>query len=108
MSETTHTPLPWKMAERFVEDFVIRGANDAAVAYVIGRTSHVRLDPEANMRLIVTAVNHHAELVEALRAHDAYMLSAGYSGPESDALHPNAAENWRRIRDLLARIKEGA
>lgn len=44
-----------------------------------------------------------ADLLEALRAHDRYMIHAGYSGPDSSALHPNAAENWRRSRAAVAK-----
>ena len=71
---------------------------------------------EANARLIVDAFNvkHETglsprELVEErdrLRAfasaHDAYMLDAGYSGPDDKALHPKAADNWRQCRSALA------
>lgn len=57
--------------------------------------------PDAD--LIVRAVNSYAVMRDALAAHDAYMLDAGYCcGPESDALHPKAAANWRRIRAALA------
>lgn len=39
---------------------------------------------------------------EALEAHDRYMRDTGFSGPEDAALHPRAAENWRRVRAALA------
>jgi hypothetical protein len=42
-----------------------------------------------------------ATLRAALQAHDSYMLESGYEGPESSALHPKAAENWRRVRVAL-------
>jgi hypothetical protein len=40
-------------------------------------------------------------LAKALEAHDRYMLDAGYQSPDSDALHPKAAENWRNVRVAL-------
>jgi hypothetical protein len=54
---------------------------------------------EANARLFRAA----PDMLKALKQHDAYMLDAGYSGPESDALHPKAAENWRRVRAAIAK-----
>ena len=68
---------------------------------------------KANASLICVAVNHYRavrpardalleQAIEALRAHDAYMLDAGYEGPESTALHPKAAENWRRALAVLS------
>lgn len=42
------------------------------------------------------------DMLTALKAHDAYMLDAGYNGPESDGLHPTAAENWRMVRAAIA------
>lgn len=45
------------------------------------------------------------EMYAALKAHDAYMLAAGYEGPESSSLHPEAAENWFRIRRIIARVE---
>ena len=40
-------------------------------------------------------------LVEALRAHDAYMAENFNDGPDSKALHPKAAANWKRVRAAL-------
>lgn len=56
-------------------------------------------------RLIVTMAVLRAErdrLRAALYDHERYMLDSGYAGPNDPALHPNAAENWRRIRAALA------
>lgn len=47
--------------------------------------------------------NDIAALLSVLRAHDEYM-SASYEGPESAALHPKAAENWRRVRDAIEKV----
>lgn len=41
-------------------------------------------------------------LVEALRAHDAYMAENFSDGPDSKALHPKAAANWKRVRAALS------
>lgn len=40
-------------------------------------------------------------LVEALRAHDVYMAENFNDGPDSKALHPKAAANWKRVRAAL-------
>jgi hypothetical protein len=44
-------------------------------------------------------------LLAFAEAHDAYMLGAGYEGPEDTALHPNAAANWRTCRAAIARAR---
>lgn len=54
----------------------------------------------ANARLIAAA----PDLLAALQAHDAYM-KLWFSGPDSDALHPAAAANWRTIRAAIARAE---
>ena len=51
-----------------------------------------------NPRLIIAAVNHHAELVEALRE---YLEWGAMTGSDREMFN-------QRFRDLLARIKEGA
>ena len=58
---SNHTPTPWRVTKaphtgRWVEVFSVNPSID--VAHAVG---------EANARLIVTAVNNHHELVEALR-----------------------------------------
>ena len=89
MSETTHTPLPWKVGggrmAAYHERHTIRGANGEYIC----RAQHGEY---GNASLIVTAVNHHAELVSLLR----------------DVADYGVARYDQRIRDLLARIKEGA
>jgi hypothetical protein len=57
---------------------------------------------EANARLIAAA----PDLLAFAVAHDAYMLDAGYSGPDDTALHPKAAANWRVCRATLSRAKD--
>lgn len=44
------------------------------------------------------------DLLAFAKAHDAYML-ADYEGPDSKALHPNAAENWRMCRAAIAKAE---
>jgi len=44
-------------------------------------------------------------LLDACKAHDRYMLAMGYADPEDPALHPNAAENWRRARAAIAKAE---
>lgn len=40
-------------------------------------------------------------LLGALQAHDAYMSKHYSEGPTSSALHPDAAANWKRVRDAM-------
>jgi len=57
--------------------------------------------PESAPRTETAILNRLFALTAALRLHDDYM-SEQFSGPESDALHPKAAANWRNIRKVLA------
>lgn len=59
------------------------------------------VNEHSDVGLVVAA----PEMRDALKAHDAYMSDAGYSGPSDAALHPKAAANWRRVRDVLAKIE---
>lgn len=106
---TQHTPGEWTIFEGGSDrDFPGIEADDFSIVCfgdsddpndmcgVRGRT----LDEAwANARLFRAA----PDMLKALKQHDAYMLDAGYSGPESDALHPKAAENWRRVRAAIAK-----
>jgi hypothetical protein len=108
MSEKTqHTPGPWEhvKAERLSHDAVgyeqilspggiLGGASDDPAWVIEGQ---IDFTPDA--RLIAAA----PELLAFAKAHDAYMLDAGYSGPDSDALHPKAAANWRACRAALSK-----
>lgn len=57
-------------------------------------------------RLVVNTSPAVADLVKALEAHDEYMGKNFSEGPESSALHPDAAANWKRIRTALSRFRE--
>lgn len=59
-----HTDLPWKVTTRHYVDHIVRPGLAQEVAYC-GDCEYG--DREANAQLIVTAVNNHARLVEALR-----------------------------------------
>lgn len=107
------TPTPWQYYWR--EDEAYEGQADCGIfseprkgqAYSIARCPRYQTKEkwEADASLICRAVNAHDELVAALKAHDEYMLDAGYEGPESKALHPKAAENWCRVRAALAKAE---
>lgn len=58
-----------------------------------------KIESKDDARLI--AASH--DLLSFAKAHDAYMLDAGYSGPDDTALHPKAAANWRACRAAIAR-----
>lgn len=113
-----HTAAPWRVQEPQtpempaciygLDDSVRRcgipsrgiGENEVEVAVCYG---HER--GAWNAAFIVKAVNCHEEMLAALKAHDAYMFDAGYSGSDSDALHPKAAQNWRAIRAAIAKAE---
>lgn len=102
MSEDKHTPGPWRAvrsnpAEGADVWWIVAGAGPAEreVGSMCG--GYPQALREANARLAAAA----PDLLEALVAYDKYMLDAGYEGPE--ALHPNAAENWRRIRAAITK-----
>jgi len=48
------------------------------------------------------------DLLEFAMAHDAYMLDAGYPGPDEPSLHPKAAANWRHCRAAIAKATGAA
>lgn len=64
-------------------------------------------DPEGGARGETWLHNRVFALTAALRLHDDYM-SEQFSGPDSDALHPKAAANWRYIREVLANATKSA
>jgi hypothetical protein len=51
--------------------------------------------PERNLQA------ENERLREALKAHDKYMADQ-FSGPDSDAIHPKAAANWKSARAALS------
>src|SRR5690242_9280075 len=100
-----HSPLPWRVVARegWVDDIVDAAENHVfcsghdydAAGYMSPRDAdHV-----------VRCVNSHDDLLAALKAHDAYMLRVGYVGPSDRALHPEAAENWVRVREAIAKAE---
>lgn len=62
-----------------------------------------KMPAEANARLIAAA----PDLLAFAKAYDAFM-AAHYSGPDSGALHPDAAYNWRMCRAAIARAEGSA
>lgn len=104
-----HTPGPWK--SHLVDDTTIIDSTGRFIASVcggdddLGEADYNNTDEwpilEANARLIATA----PEMLEALKAHDAYMLDAGFSGPDDPALHPKAAANWHHCRAAIAKAE---
>ena len=81
------------------ESPLILDSRNRNIAGIYGRDS--RAEEIANARLLAAA----RDLYAALKAHDEYMADAGYSGPDDKALHPKAAENWRRIRAVMAKAR---
>lgn len=63
--------------------------------------SHLQVLPIEDAQLMAAA----PDLLAACAAHDRYLLSWGYSGPDDVALHPSAAENWRRVRAAIAKAE---
>lgn len=100
MSDVTHTPGPWRSEgpDMFGDHNILHGGEALAIGAVVSNMRPPEL-VAANARLIAAA----PELLEALIAHDTYMLEQGYCGPEDSALHRRAAENWSRIRAAIAK-----
>jgi hypothetical protein len=96
---TQHTPGEWDICwdgKRYVIH------DSTALQRHIAYTSDGGV-PDGEARANALLFRAAPDLLKALKQHDAYMLDAGYSGPESDALHPKAAENWRRVRAAIAK-----
>lgn len=105
---TSHTPGPW-----FVHDFRQASSQPALADITVSCVTPDTLtvcsmgnaltatveEAVANARLIAAAPDGLAFAI----AHDAYLLASGYSGPDSDALHPDAAANWRACRAFIAK-----
>jgi len=90
-----HTPGPLRINGLTI----MLGRRNIGRAFVTPETNSARA--LANVRLWALA----PELLEALKAQDEYMIATGYSGPEDSALHPRAAENWRRIRASISKAE---
>lgn len=121
MATTTkamHTPGPWVLdMERdefgvtmrvYMADAIDSPyAHDSAHALVVYEGADDDAYPDqfaemsANARLIAAA----PEMLDALKAHDAYMGAQFMDGPDSAALHPKAAENWLRVRAAIAKAE---
>lgn len=103
MDDAKHTKGPWRERRNQIVGF-----DNKVIARIVstddgGMDCASPAQAEVNTALIVAA----PALLAFAEAHDAYMLDAGYSGPEDSALHPKAAANWRACRSALSRT-EGA
>lgn len=111
MGEIKHTPGPWRVEAGTTliwgncnpDDRSTRGMGYPIAEARINPSGNWSTGPyadegEANARLIAAA----PEMKEALAAYDEYM-GRWYDGPESPALHPDAAANWKRVRRALAK-----
>ena len=86
---TKHTPTPWKAIE-LDDDLYINPDREERQYALICRMSRHSKKRDANARLIVTAVNHHHALVEALRE----ILN---TVSEPIAVNQNKSERMRRM-----------
>lgn len=99
------TPGPWRWSNRYSdsqqrETWSLIGADGYGILSCDGTANSPQgLGDTANAPLIAAA----PDLFEFAAAHDAYMLDAGYSGPDDSSLHPKAAANWRACRSALSR-----
>lgn len=94
-----HTPGPWAIDPDYCDDVQAPDGLDVATTGPFLNRMTPSAERRANARLIAAA----PEMLGVLMAHDAYMLDAGYEGPEDTALHPKAAENWRNVRAIIAK-----
>lgn len=101
------SPLPWRVHFRTFRgdqlDPSIYDAHNTELTSLYlsdGFDEPTSIPAVANAKYIVRACNSYPALVSVLRSYDAYMRIS-YSGPDSDALHPNAATQWRRTLDAL-------
>lgn len=128
MSER-YTPEPWQYSNRDWRGeehphnfYVVGNPGDGtctAVAIIVGNetSGDIPMDTARRMCAAVNAVKGLSsaalesgvvkDALAALEAHDAYMSEQFRDGPESRALHPKAAENWQRVRAVLAKVREG-
>lgn len=99
-----HTEGPWRV--RVTGCDTPLGSALGTITYIESGDVEIAVmyddtDQAANAHLIAAA----PEMYEALKAHDAYMLDAGYSGPDDSALHHKAAFNWTRVRAAIAKAE---
>jgi hypothetical protein len=105
-----HTPTPWRYrdcpggpvieseAEWFIEP---TDGEDGIPTTVINLHGAMGGNPDADIELIVTAVNYHEPMVAMLRrAHD-------YLGRISDTQYPGSLDLWLEIKQALAELDAG-
>jgi hypothetical protein len=100
-----HTPGPWDVwpEEQFWTGDYRVGTFDEGKFTEVAFCDTERAEVKANARLIAAA----PDMFDALQAHDDYM-TIHYHDPDSEALHPDAAANWKRVRAAIARAKSGS
>jgi hypothetical protein len=109
----THTPTPWKLLthpykghkpERNGTSFLgeIIGADGTKI--YAGPFSFHSLIGQENAQLIVTAVNTHTDLLEALS--DIYGLTIGYDGFDTVEGLKSLIDDIRRIAENRAPLRE--
>ncbi len=109
-----HTPTPWVL----VPDPDIAGhrgsdsvrAGDWEISVYRNSAIGNSREGDANAALIVKAVNHHAELVEALRRLMGSIGPASQRETANDSGHAPVVLYWediRRARAILAKIGDG-
>jgi len=108
---SAHTPLPWTVETAAEASTHWRGLSIKAASgeHVANLVFQVAENERANARLIVTAVNAHADLLAALQNAEAWVALATGGNPETT--HPQAIANARAdlaaLRAALAKA-EGA
>jgi hypothetical protein len=100
---SAHTPGPWNIGRDIHDNRIGIGSESGVVVYAPMGKDAMKAGVQSieDARLIAAA----PEMLEALKAHDKYMFDAGYDGPQSKVLHPNAAKNWRRVQAAIAKAE---
>ena len=99
-----HTPGPWATDPEVGHEMVL-GSDGKMVAdcSIFARRKNEVATNRANARLIAAA----PDLLAFAKAHDTYMSKHYSDGPDSSALHRDAAANWKLCRAALAAAKTG-
>ncbi len=99
MSKLKHSPLPWKIVANSRKMSAVVSGNGKLVAgsLICEQQEAQRI---TDHKLIVTAVNHHEELVGALKHCLCYL--------ESDSDDGQEAEDHKIASELLAKIEKGS
>ena len=114
MNKSNHTPTPWRVDRMFPGQIVAgpitetpRGKMVTSIATVLGS-----LLPcwKANQEIIVKAVNHHEELVAALKQAESTLncAVANERGYDGKTLAYTLADEAASIREVLAKLEGGA